>query len=113
MKYIFEVHIKPGCSAEQYAQAWVSASSIIQRATGAQGTRLHRKMNDPNVLLAIASWESKASRDAMEAHPSDQVKAIIREQAKCCDIRVIGEFEEAEWVVEAGADSPRSSDPTE
>ena len=66
MQYIFEVHLKPGYRAEQYAQAWVRASRLIQRAPGAQGTRLHRKVGDPSRLLAIATWASKEARDAMD-----------------------------------------------
>ena len=56
MIFLFEVHLNPGYTAGQYADAWVQASEIIQRAPGAQGTRLHRKIGDPNVLLAIARW---------------------------------------------------------
>lgn len=100
MLYLFEVHVKPGYAPEQYAEAWVRASKIIQQAPGARGTRLHRNIGDPSVLLAIASWESKASRDAMESDPEEQVRAIIASQAPFVDIRVIGEFEDAEWVVE-------------
>ena len=37
MHFIFEVHIKPGYSAEQYADAWLRASKIIQRSPGSQG----------------------------------------------------------------------------
>ena len=55
MKYLFEVHIKLGHRAEEYADAWVRASEIIQQAPGARGTELHRKIGDPNVLIAIAS----------------------------------------------------------
>jgi hypothetical protein len=97
--YLFEVHIKPHYTAEQYADAWVRASRIIQRATGARGTRLHRKIGDPDVLLAIASWESKAARDAMESTPDERVQEIIAAEAEHVDIRVIGEFEDPEWVV--------------
>jgi heme-degrading monooxygenase HmoA len=100
MKYVFEVRIKPGHTAEQYADAWVRASEIIQRAPGARGTRLHRKIGDPTALLAIASWDSKASRDAMEGKPNPEVQAIIRAAGEHCEIRVIGEFEEPQWVVE-------------
>ena len=100
MHFIFEVHVKPGYRAEQYAEAWVRASRIIQQATGARGTRLHRKIGDPNVLLAIATWESKEQRDAMEGQQNARVREIIAEQAKFVDIRVIGEFEDPEWVVE-------------
>ncbi len=103
MLFIFEVRVKPGYSAEQYADAWVRASEIIQRAPGARGTRLHRKIGDPNVLIAIASWDSKARRDAMEHRPDQRVQEIIAEQARFCDIRVIGEFEDPEWVVEPAA----------
>jgi len=99
MHYIFEVHIAPGHSAEQYADAWVRASTIIQRAPGAQGTRLHRKIDDPDVLLAIATWESKEARDAMEAHPAEQVVAIIAEQTAFVSVKLIGEFAAPEWEV--------------
>ena len=99
MHFIFEVDVKPGYTAEQYAEAWVRASKIIQQALGARGTRLHRKIGDPSVLLAIATWETKAARDAMEAAQNERVKAIISEQAEFVDVRVVGEFEEPEWVV--------------
>jgi heme-degrading monooxygenase HmoA len=102
MIFVFEVVISPGHSAEAYADAWARASEIIQSAPGARGTRLHRMIGDDHRLLAIASWESKAQRDEMEASPSDEVQRIIREQAAFVDVRVIGEFDEPEWVVEPG-----------
>jgi len=102
MKYLFEVRIKPGHTAEQYAAAWLRASEILQRAPGAQGTRLHRKIGDPQRLLAIASWESKAARDAMERQRDPAVAAILAEAAQHCDITLLGEFEEPAWVVQAG-----------
>lgn len=100
MIFVFEVHVRPGHSAEAYAQAWVRASEIIQRAPGARGTRLHRRIDDDSMLLAIASWDSKAQRDAMEASPSNEVRRIIDEQAEFVDVRVIGEFDDPEWVVD-------------
>lgn len=100
MIFVFEVHVRPGHRAESYAEAWVRASRLIQRAPGARGTRLHRKIGEPGVLLAIASWESKAARDAMEAHPAAEVRRIIAEQAEFVDVRVIGEFEDPDWIVE-------------
>lgn len=99
MHYIFEVTLKPGYSAEQYADAWIRASEIIQRAEGAQGTRLHRKIGDPSRLLAIATWESKAARDAMESRLPDRVQEIIAEQIPYVEINLIGEFEAPEWTV--------------
>lgn len=99
MHFIFEVYLHPGYSAEQYAEAWVRASEIIQQAPGAQGTRLHRKIGDPSRLLAIATWESKAARDAMEGNLPARVGEIIAGQAPFVDITVIGEFEAPEWVV--------------
>lgn len=100
MHFVFEVRVKPGYTAEQYADAWVRASRIIQQAPGARGTRLHRKIGDPSMLLAIATWVSKGQRDAMEADPGEAVKRIIAEQAQFVDVRVIGEFEDAEWTVD-------------
>ncbi len=112
MIFVFEVHIRRGYTAEQYADSWVRASEIIQQAPGARGTRLHRKIGDPDVLLAIASWESKAMRDAMEASPADDVKAIIENQARFVDVRILGEFEDPEWVVEAQSASHDPDRPT-
>ena len=102
MIFVFEVHVHPGHTAEAYAEAWVRASEIIQRAPGACGTRLHRRISDDRKLLAIASWDSKTSRDAMESTPSDEVKRIIAEQAEFVDVRVIGEFEDPDWIVNPG-----------
>lgn len=99
MKYLFEVHIKPGHTAEEYADAWVRASRLIQQAPGARGTKLHRKIGDPNVLVAIATWDSKTARDAMEGRHDPTIAAIIRSAAPFCEIRPIGEFDEPEWVV--------------
>ncbi len=99
MKYIFEVHIKPGYTAEDYAAAWLEASRIIQSAPGARGTELHQKIDDPNVLLAIASWDSKQDRDAMEGQRNEAVASIIRSAARYCEIRPLGEFEDPRWVV--------------
>ena len=100
MKFIFEVHIKPGHTAEQYASAWVRVSEILQRAPGARGTRLHRKINDPDVLLAIASWDSKAARDGMERQRDETVQSILKETSRYCEIKIIGEFDDPAWVVE-------------
>lgn len=99
MHFIFEVHIKPGYSAEQYAAAWIRASEMIQCAPGAQGTRLHRKIGDDSVLLAIATWESKQARDAMETEPNAEISRIIAEQAEFVDVVLLGEFESPEWEV--------------
>ena len=99
MKYIFEVRIQKGHSAEEYADAWVRASEIIQQAPGARGTELHRKMDDPNVLIAIAHWDSKAERDAMEAQHNPDVARIIRNAAQFCKVTPLGEFDDPEWVV--------------
>ena len=99
MKFIFEVRVKDGHTAEEYADAWVRASELIQQAPGARGTELHRKVGDPNTLIAIASWESKEQRDAMEGKHNPEIAEIIRSAAPFVDITPIGEFEDPEWVV--------------
>lgn len=103
MIFVFEVRMRPGHPVEDYAAAWVRASEIIQRAPGARGTRLHRKIDEPDVLLAIASWESKEARDAAESQRDPRVQAILDEQAPCVEIRILGAFEEPEWTVLPGS----------
>jgi len=99
MKYIFEVTIKPGYTAEQYADAWVRASKLIQQAPGALGTELHRKIDEPDKLIAIAHWASKAQRDAMESQHDPEIAKIIKSAAPFVEIRSLGGYEEPEWVV--------------
>ena len=99
MHFIFEVRVKPGYTAEQYAEAWVRASRLIQQAPGARGTRLHRRIGADDRLLAIATWASKADRDAMEATRNPEIERIIEAQSEFVEISVIGEFEDAEWIV--------------
>ena len=99
MKFIFEVRMKPGYTVDEYAAAWISASEIIQRTPGARGTFLHRKIGSPDTLLAIATWESKAHRDAKDDRRDATVRAILDKHARHCAVTVIGEFEEPEWSV--------------
>jgi len=110
--FVFEVRIRPGYTAEEYAAAWVRASEIIQQAPGARGTRLHRKLGDTRALIAIASWDGKPERDAAEAARDPRVQRILDEQAECVEIRVVGEFEDPAWVVlPPGIEAPRSGSP--
>ena len=99
MKYIFEVLVAKHHSAEQYAAAWVEASKLIQQAPGARGTYLHRDLNNPRRLLAIAHWHSKTDRDASQDRQDPAIKAIVQSQAKHCTINLIGEFADPEWQV--------------
>jgi len=100
MLYIFEIEITdPAYTPEQYADAWQRASRYIQAAPGARGTRLHRRIGDSRRLLAIATWDSKADRDAMERDPPQVVRDIIRSQAPYVSITLVGEFEAPEWEV--------------
>jgi quinol monooxygenase YgiN len=106
MKFIFEVRMKPGYTVDEYADAWVRASKIIQRTPGARGTYLHRKIGDATTLLAIATWASKAHRDAKDDRRDETVRAILDLHSKNCEITVIGEFEEPQWSV-----LPQQADP--
>ena len=99
MHFIFEVHMQPGYPPERYAQAWVRASEVIQQSAGAQGTRLHRKIGEPDVLLAIATWASREQRLAMEENMDARVRAIIEQQAEFVAVKLIGEYEAPEWEV--------------
>lgn len=99
MKFIFEVRVKAGYTVEEYAAKWIEASQIMQRTSGARGTRLHRDLNDPTRLLAIASWESKAARDLKDDSRDARVRQILAEHHEKCEIRVLGEFDDPEWEV--------------
>ncbi|MHA7837142.1 MAG: antibiotic biosynthesis monooxygenase family protein [bacterium] len=111
MIFVFEVRVRPGHDAEEYAEAWIEASRIIQSHAGAQGTRLHRMIGRSDRLLAIARWESKAARDDAEGRRDPRVQAILDERARYVDVEIIGEFNEPEWVVwPPGDESPERSE---
>jgi hypothetical protein len=101
MKFIFEVKLKAGHTIDEYAATWIRASEIIQRAPGARGTELHRKIGDPTALLAIASWESKTARDRREEFlkPDATMRKILDAHFDIVDFKLIGEFEDPEWIV--------------
>ena len=99
MYYIFEVTAKEGHSIDEYAASWLQASALIQRSSGARGTRLHRKIGDDRRALAIATWESKAARDADSVMGGEAVKAIIEAQADIVTVHFVGEFEAPDWEV--------------
>lgn len=98
MIFVFEV-LLDGVSAEEYAQRWIEASRIIQRSPGAQGTRLHRDLNDPNRLLAIARWRGAEERRSREPYHVEVVKRTLGALAPRCRIRIVGEFSDPEWEV--------------
>src|SRR5262249_51768213 len=102
------VRIRPGHTAEEYAEKWLAASEILQRAPGARGTLLHRKIGDPNTLLAIASWDSKAARDAREAflQPDAAMRKVLDAHLGLVDFELIGEVEDPEWSVTPGEENP-------
>lgn len=101
MHFIFEVHVREGHTPEQYADAWVRASRIIQREPGALGTRLHRIFGATDRLVAIASWESKEARDLAEARLREnaELRAILTEAGTHAEIEIVGELDRPEWVV--------------
>ena len=102
MKYIFRITLKAGRTTDEYVAAWEAGSAIIQRLPGAMGTRLHRAIGQPGVLLAIATWESKASRDAAMEHmrKSDlDTQAVWQAPRKIGTSLIIGEYEEPEWQI--------------
>lgn len=101
MKFIFQVRLKPGRTAEEYAESWVRASRIIQQAPGARGTQLHRKIGDPTTLLAIASWESLEARNRRDDYlkPDAAMRKVLEEYLDIVDFIPVGEFEDPEWIV--------------
>ncbi len=96
MKFIFKIKIRKGHTKKQYVDAWKKGSALIQKSTGAQGTRLYQNMNDQFSLLAIATWKSKKERDAAMKllHQESKAERIITKHRKYGDIKIIGNFEE-------------------
>lgn len=101
MKFVFEATIRPGCTEQQYIDAWTTGSTLIQKEPGALGTRLHRKIGASGTLLAIASWESREHRNSAIAKLREDPTtcALIDRHEQFADTRIVGEFDEPQWQV--------------
>ncbi len=61
-RVIFKHHPKSG-QEEAYIAQWKKGSDVIQQQKGARGTKLFRKIGEPEYLYAMAEWESKDARN--------------------------------------------------
>jgi heme-degrading monooxygenase HmoA len=93
MIFVFKINVKSGCM-NKYIEAWKRGSSIIQKQPGAQGTRLFKKIGEKDVLIAIASWKSKALRDkAMKTlNKNPKIKEILNKHKQYGDTHILGNF---------------------
>ncbi len=78
-RVIIEHHPKAN-QEQKVIDIWKKGSDIIQTYKGARGTKLFRNLDNPEVLFAIAEWESKEDRDrAMnEIEKRDDAELILR-----------------------------------
>lgn len=97
MKFIFEIRVKKGHTAQEYIDAWKNGSAIIQNSEGARGTVLYRKIDEPGTLIAIAEWESKEARDVAMKKLNEaglEMRAMLDKHKEHGDIDILGNFEE-------------------
>lgn len=64
-RYLWKMTVDPS-QQDKFIENWRKQSEILQEYPGARGTRLTKVLDEPNTFLAIAEWESKAARDAMD-----------------------------------------------
>lgn len=97
MKFIFQVKLRLGHSANDYIEAWKNSSAIIQPSAGAEGTWLFRKIGQPDTFLAIANWESVEARDAAMKKLSEsgaEIQSVYKKHNEHGTIHIVGTFEE-------------------
>jgi hypothetical protein len=102
MKFIFKIKIKEGCTEQEYIDAWKKGSALIQKLPGARGTKLHRKIDESGILIAIAEWKSKELRDVamqkLDQEPQN-VQFVLHKHKEYGETEVLGNFEEIETVL--------------
>lgn len=64
IRFVFQARLKPGCTEQQYIDAWRRGSQLVQVLPGARGTIMHRSLDYSNTYMAIATWDSKEARDS-------------------------------------------------
>lgn len=65
-RIIFRHTLIPG-KEKEFKDDWKKGSDIIQTYPGARGTKLFNDLENPDVVVAIAEWDSKTARDAAMA----------------------------------------------
>ncbi|MBI4414935.1 MAG: antibiotic biosynthesis monooxygenase [Candidatus Kerfeldbacteria bacterium] len=104
MKFLFTIKLKPGATEQQYVDAWKKGSAIIQQSEGAQGTVLYRSLDGLGRFIAIATWESKAARDAAMKKLKEAalgVRQILNRHKEFGETTILGNFEEVAEVRDA------------
>jgi heme-degrading monooxygenase HmoA len=61
VKGVFVWKVQPGMEAE-FERRWQVGSARFQEKPGAQGTRLHKGIDDPTLYVGYAGWESYEHR---------------------------------------------------
>lgn len=89
-KYIFQIKVRPGEDAE-FIRHWHNGSVPIQKSPGALGTRLHKKLGEDGVYIAIAEWASKEARAAAFASLDDPNNPLAEEHSKWKENEDFGE----------------------
>ena len=99
MKFVFQIRSKQGYTIKEYADEWKQANAASHKMPGDRGTYLHRGIGDTATLLAIAAWDSKASRDQAMATLQDNLvsRDIIDRHLTYGEVSLVGEFEQPEW----------------
>jgi len=66
-RFVWKIKLNKPAEEEAFINHWREGSKIIQEYAGAMGTHLHRVRNEPGCFFAVAEWESREARDAMQA----------------------------------------------
>ena len=65
-RFVWKIKLNDPEEEQAFIDHWKEGSSILQEYPGALGTHLHRVRNEPGSFFAVAEWESKQARDAMQ-----------------------------------------------
>ncbi len=95
-RVIFKHKLKEG-EEKNYSTQWQEGSSFIQKQEGALGSRLFRKIDEPEYLYAMADWESKEARNkAMDSIKNNYLnfQEILHKHEMFLESHItLGEFE--------------------
>ncbi len=98
-RFVFEIQVRPGEDAK-FIEHWREGSKPIQEYPGARGTRLHKKLGENHVYIAIAEWESLEARQAamsdIKLGESDRAKRVAEwgHNEDFGDVTILGELDE-------------------
>lgn len=80
--YEFQVN---NSNQKEFTSIWRTLTLELKKTNGGLGSRLHKNINKPNILIAYAQWPDKKTWEDMGAIITSEQTALREKMLALCD----------------------------